>query len=113
MGQVGAGVIRAHRNSHLTTQHNLTFRLPPRHHHHPQDTMWRENVTKISKDLKVLVVADIPNLVESYNEQNEMLDVINKGCVYPVHRHSIFCSLLAARCSLRTTRVGLSVPSYK
>ena len=44
-----------------------------------QDGMWRENVTKIQRDVRCLVVADIPNLLESYKEQNDMLDTVQKG----------------------------------
>ena len=44
-----------------------------------QDGMWRENVKSILKDVKVLTVADIPGLVESYREQHDMLEVVQKG----------------------------------
>ena len=44
-----------------------------------QDGMWRENNKAINRDVKVLVVADIPGLVESYREQHEMLEVVQKG----------------------------------
>jgi dynein heavy chain len=44
-----------------------------------QDGMWRDNVKSVLKDVKVLSVADIPGLVESYREQNEILEVVQKG----------------------------------
>ena len=44
-----------------------------------QDGMWRDNVKAVLKDVKVLVVADIPGLVESYREQHEMLEKVQKG----------------------------------
>ena len=44
-----------------------------------QDAMWRENNKQVLKDVHVLAVADIPGLVESYKEQNEMLEVVQKG----------------------------------
>ena len=44
-----------------------------------QDGMWRDNVKKVLKDVRVLVVADIPGLVESYREQHAMLEVVQKG----------------------------------
>ena len=44
-----------------------------------QDTMWRDNMVKVQRDVRVLVVADIPNLLESYKEQHEMLELVQKG----------------------------------
>ena len=44
-----------------------------------QDGMWRDNIKKILKDVRVLVVADIPGLVESYREQHSILEVVQKG----------------------------------
>lgn len=44
-----------------------------------QDGMWRDNVKKVLRDVKVLVVADIPGLVESYREQHELLERVQKG----------------------------------
>ena len=44
-----------------------------------QDGMWRDNVKKVLRDVRVLVVADIPGLVESYKEQMGMLEIVQKG----------------------------------
>ena len=44
-----------------------------------QDGMWRDNAKKIQRDVKCLAVADIPGLVESYNEQNGYLETVQKG----------------------------------
>jgi dynein heavy chain len=44
-----------------------------------QDGMWRDAVKKIQDDVHVLVVADIPGLVESYKEQHGILELVQKG----------------------------------
>ena len=44
-----------------------------------QDGMWRENAKKIVKDVRCLVVADIPGLLESYKEQYGFLETVQKG----------------------------------
>ena len=44
-----------------------------------QDMMWRNNMVKVQRDVRVLVVADIPSLLESYKEQHEMLELVQKG----------------------------------
>ena len=44
-----------------------------------QDGMWRDNVNKVKVDVRVLVVADIPGILESYQEQQETLELVQKG----------------------------------
>ena len=41
--------------------------------------MWRDNMVKVQRDVRVLVVADIPSLLESHKEQHEMLELVQKG----------------------------------
>ena len=44
-----------------------------------QDGMWRENMVKVNEDVTVLKVVEIPNLLESYKEQHELLEQVQKG----------------------------------
>ena len=44
-----------------------------------QDTMWRDNMEKVKQNVNVLVVADIPGLLESYREQHDILELVQKG----------------------------------
>ena len=41
-----------------------------------QDGMWRENMVKVNEDVTVLKVVEIPNLLESYKEQHELLEQV-------------------------------------
>ena len=41
--------------------------------------MWRENMVKVNEDVTVLKVVEIPNLLESYKEQHELLEQVQKG----------------------------------
>ena len=38
--------------------------------------MWRENMVKVNEDVTVLKVVEIPNLLESYKEQHELLEQV-------------------------------------
>jgi len=43
------------------------------------DKMWRENAQTIVRDPHVLVASEVPGLVESYTEQNGLLELVHKG----------------------------------
>mmetsp|Transcript_3023 Transcript_3023/g.9072 ORF Transcript_3023/g.9072 Transcript_3023/m.9072 type:complete len:4073 (+) Transcript_3023:47-12265(+) len=44
-----------------------------------QDGMWRENAKKVLQDVHVLAVSEIPGLLESYTEQHNLLELVQKG----------------------------------
>ena len=44
-----------------------------------QDGQWRDNGKKIVANVHVLAVSELPGLLESYQEQNGLLELVQKG----------------------------------